>query len=291
MTINELKKYGIELLNKNNIQDSIVIVNILLEFCLNISKHQLIINSEDIVSKENELKFIECINRRINNEPLEYITNKKEFMNCELYVNENVLVPRSDTEVLVENLIDILLKEFNNIDKIEILELCTGSGCIPVGTLMYIKDKYYEIYEKLNFICVDISKKALEVAKINAQKYDLNNKIKFIESDLFENLPNIQYDIIISNPPYIETDVISSLNSDVKNEPIIALDGGNDGLYFYNKISEQAKIYLKDKGYIIYEIGYNQGEKVTKILENNSFRNIEIKKDLSSNDRNIIAIK
>lgn len=291
MNIKELKKYGIELLNSNYIKDSIVITNILMEYCLNMTKHELIINDSKNVLKEDEDKFVECINRRINNEPLEYITNKKNFMNCELYVNENVLIPRNDTEILIENLISILERDYISFKEINILELCTGSGCIPIGTLIYLKEKNKQLYDKINFNCIDISEKALKVARLNVEKYNLEDKVAFVQSNLFENVSNKQFDIILSNPPYIESDVIDHLDNEVKNEPIIALDGGQDGLYFYREISKNAKKYLKDDGYIIYEIGYNQGENVSKILEMNDYTCIIRKKDLSNNDRNIIAKK
>ena len=289
MILKELKKYGVNELNKNNIKDSIVVVNILMQYCFNMTKNELILNNETLINKEQEKYFIECLQRRIKGEPLEYITKQKSFMNCELFINSNVLIPRSDTEILAENLIDILNSKYKAYNFINILELCTGSGCIPVGTLMYLKEKNSILFDKIRFICIDISDKALEVANINIEKYNLNDKIKLMQSDLFENIPNMKFDIIISNPPYIETDVINSLDIDVKNEPIIALDGGADGLYFYKEITKNLKNYLKDDGYIIYEIGYNQAKNVCKILNENGFNNNIVKKDLAGNDRNIIS--
>lgn len=292
MKIKELKKYAIDELNKKNIEDSIVVVNILMQYCFNMSKNELIVNDEIEINIKNENIFLNYLRRIIENEPIEYITNKKSFMNCELYVNSNVLIPRSDTEILVENLIDILNNEFGNYkknDEIKILELCTGSGCIPVGTLMYLKEKNKELFNRIKFISIDISHKALEVAKVNVDKYDLDEKIQLIQSDLFNNVPSNEFDIIVSNPPYIETNIINSLSKNVKKEPIIALDGGEDGLYFYNEITKNAKEFLKDNGYIIYEIGYNQAESVCNVLKENGFKNNIIKKDLSGNDRNIIS--
>jgi len=193
-------------------------------------------------------------------------------------VNDKVLIPRPDTEVLVEEVIK-LSKKFA---KPKILDLCTGSGAIAVSLAKYVNSA--EIYAS------DISKEALDVAKINAKKNEVENKITFIESDLFMQIPKNKFDIIVSNPPYIRKDVIEDLDEEVKKEPIIALDGGTDGLDFYRKIAKDAYDYLKYNSYLCFEIGYDQKIDVIEILENEKkYTNIYSKKDLYENDRIIIA--
>jgi len=199
-------------------------------------------------------------------------------MKMNFLVNDKVLIPRPDTEVLVEEVIK-LSKKFA---KPKILDLCTGSGAIAVSLAKYVNSA--EIYAS------DISKEALDVAKINAKKNEVENKITFIESDLFMQIPKNKFDIIVSNPPYIRKDVIEDLDEEVKKEPIIALDGGTDGLDFYRKIAKDAYDYLKYNSYLCFEIGYDQKIDVIEILENEKkYTNIYSKKDLYENDRIIIA--
>ncbi len=289
-TIKEIKIECINILNKNNIEDSNSITNLIMQKVLNCNKQYLIINDKNNVSIEDEDLIKEYINKILDNTPVEYITNNKEFMNCTIYVNENVLIPRHDTEILVENIIDILTNKFNDKPNIKILDLCTGSSCISVGLLTYIKENNNELFNKINIVASDISKDALKVAKINVDNNNLSDKIELVHSNLFENIQG-KFDFIVSNPPYIIKDEIEKLDANVKKEPILALDGGEDGLYFYNNISEIGKHYLKENGYILYEIGYNQGKDVKQILEKNNYNNIEIVKDLSKNDRVVIGIK
>ena len=162
----------------------------------------------------------------------------QEFMKMNFYVDENVLIPRSDTEILVEEVINISKK----INAKKILDLCTGSGAIAISLAKYI--------ENSEITAVDISKKALEIARTNAKNNDVENQITFVESDLFKNLKEDKYDVIVSNPPYIKREVIKKLNKDVQKEPIIALDGGYDGLDFYRKIINESEKYLKFNGYL-----------------------------------------
>ena len=270
MKIKELYDYAIKLLKKHNIEDANLKSRILLCYVLGKDKNYINVNYNQEVDKEIENKFIVYINEIINGKPLQYITNEQEFMGLKFFINENVLIPQPDTEILVEEVLNKLKEKKGEID---ILDLCTGSGIIAISLAKYGG-------ENLNVYATDISKDAIDVAKKNAK---LNNvKVDFIVSDMFENIPNKKFDIIVSNPPYIEEEVIYKLSKEVQNEPYIALNGGKDGLYFYKKISKTADMFLKEDGEIFLEIGYNQRKSVTLLFKNNKVTCI---KDLAGNDR------
>ncbi len=221
-----------------------------------------------------ELDAIKSLSHlRATQKPMAYITGTKEFMSLEFSVNENVLIPRPETEELVSLIIDEH-KDRN----IKILDLCTGSGAICVSLAHYIKGSYC--------VGVDISSKALEIAKNNAEKIGVTGRCDFKLMDVLNPADlNDKFDIVVSNPPYIESETVNTLDSAVKSfEPHLALDGGDDGLMFYRQITKNISLYLKKGGMLYYEIGYNQGEAVKKIMEA-SFTNIEIIKDLSGHDR------
>lgn len=274
MTIKEAIKYGSDLLKENKIEDYSIKVKILISFITGIKK-DILINYEDVEILDNKLEiYIYNLNKIIEGVPIQYITKKQEFMGLDFFVDENVLIPQPDTEILVEEVLKIS-KLFNK--KINILDLCTGSGAIAVSLSKYIKD--------VNIIATDISENAIEIAEKNAIKNNAENKIKFVVSDMFKNIEN-KFDIIVSNPPYIETKEIEKLSKEVKNEPIIALDGGNDGIKYYKIIADNYNKFLNIGGYLLLEIGYNQGESVSKL-----FKNSEIKKDLSGNNRVILVKK
>lgn len=274
MTIKEAIKYGSDLLKENKIEDYSIKVKILISFITGIKK-DILINYEDVEILDNKLEiYIYNLNKIIEGVPIQYITKKQEFMGLDFFVDENVLIPQPDTEILVEEVLKIS-KLYNK--KINILDLCTGSGAIAVSLSKYIKD--------VNIIATDISKNAIEIAEKNAIKNNVENKIKFVVSDMFKNIEN-KFDIIVSNPPYIETKEIEKLSKEVKNEPIIALDGGNDGIKYYKIIADNYNKFLNIGGYLLLEIGYNQGESVSKL-----FKNSEIKKDLSGNNRVILVKK
>ena len=274
MTIKEAIKYGSDLLKENKIEDYSIKVKILISFITGIKK-DILINYEDVEILDNKLEiYIYNLNKIIEGVPIQYITKKQEFMGLDFFVDENVLIPQPDTEILVEEVLKIS-KLYNK--KITILVLCTGSGAIAVSLAKYIKD--------VNIIATDISENAIEIAEKNAIKNNAENKIKFVVSDMFKNIEN-KFDIIVSNPPYIETKEIEKLSKEVKNEPIIALDGGNDGIKYYKIIADNYNEFLNVGGYLLLEIGYNQGECVSKL-----FKNSEIKKDLSGNDRVILVKK
>ena len=212
--------------------------------------------------------------------PYAYITGTKEFMGINFKVNEDVLIPRDDTEILVSKVIE-LIKEKTNDSIIKILDMCTGSGCIAISIAHEFKNRNISVW------ATDISADALNVAKENALANDA--KINFIQSDLFSELTN-KFDIIVSNPPYIKSKVINSLQREVKdNEPLIALDGGEDGLDFYKRISNDAKNYLNNNGILAFEIGFDQKEEIIKILQDEGYTNIEAYTDYSGNDRVVIG--
>ena len=196
-------------------------------------------------------------------------------MNLNFYVDENVLIPQPDTETLVLQAIK-RIKQYEN-NNIKVLDLCTGSGAIAISLAKEFENKNVQVYAS------DISDKALEVAKKNSKKNDVH--INFINSNMFENIDE-KFDIIVSNPPYIETETIKKLSKDVQQEPHIALDGGFDGLEFYKIIASEYEKYLNDNGTLLLEIGYNQKQSVTELFIN---RNVECIKDLAQNDRVIIV--
>ena len=277
MKIDELLKEGKIKLTENKIEDANLIARVLLEFILKIDRNELIKKQLQEIEKEKEEEYKQKIEQILQGMPLQYITNSQEFMKLNFFVNENVLIPQPDTEVLVEEVIKIAQIE----SKTKILDICTGSGCIGVSLAYYLKNA--------KITMSDISKNAIEIAKKNAKENKVLEKTKFIKSDLFESIKE-KFDIIVSNPPYIETDVIKNLSKQVQNEPKIALDGGVDGLLFYRKLIKEAPNFLNDNGYLCMEIGYDQKEKVIELAkQKESFSKIEAIKDLSGNDRVIIC--
>lgn len=255
----------------------------LLEHILKMNKFELVINHTQEISEEKINEFEIGLEKLKNNVPIQYITNHQEFMKLDFYVDENVLIPQPDTEILVEEVIKYV--EQNNLTTstfpIKILDLCTGSGAIAISIAKYI--------ENVEVTATDISSKAIQVAKLNAEKNLVHKKITFIESDMFENIQESEFDIIVSNPPYIETSVIQTLSAEVQQEPHIALDGGNDGLHFYRIIVNTAKKHLKPNGKVFLEIGFDQKEKLFELIHTSDY-NLEpiCVKDLSKNDRVIV---
>ena len=278
--LKDLIKEGIEKLQKASDLDATVDAWLLAEEVLGITRVQYFINPQRLVNKEDADKFFKFIDMRCNKIPLQHITGKQEFMGLSFNVNEDVLIPRQDTELLVEMVLHYLKQKIQG-KKGKVLDMCTGSGCIAIS----IK----KLAENVDVTAVDLSQNALKVAIDNAKQLDA--KVTFIESDLFENVSG-KYDIIVSNPPYIRKSDIETLMEEVKNhEPMMALDGDEDGLIFYKKISEKLNEYLSDDGMIFYEIGYDQGKTVPDILKQYNFKDINVYKDLSGNDRVVIARK
>lgn len=294
MKIKELIKEGIYVLKERNVSESNLKARMLLAFLLKQSKEYLITHDTDEISFEQQKEYYGYLDLLISGKPIQYITKTQEFMGLNFYVDENVLIPQPDTEILVQatqkfintvltrkenhKLFDDIVKKPIKVPKI--LDLCTGSGAIAISLAKTLAN--------VKVFASDISKEALMIAKKNA----LNNKanVNFIESDLFENI-NDKFDIIVSNPPYIETNVIPTLEKEVREEPILALDGGIDGLDFYRKIAKEAVTKLNSEGMLFLEIGYNQKINVIRILKNEKYKIIKTLKDFGENDRVIIASK
>lgn len=306
MDLKSALKKGEAILKAVNNKSASNDARVILSNVLNCSKIFLIANYDYQLTEDEEAKFAELIELRAKGVPLQYITGKQEFMSLQFRVNSNVLIPRQETEILVETIIDYIknkrgiLKERNAVSKkntnsgnkadsvsinrsddISILEIGTGSGCIAVSLAYYIQNCF--------ITATDISEDAIQTARLNASLNGVKEKIDFVVSDLFENVGNKKFDAIVSNPPYIAKKDIESLDVEVKKyEPIIALDGGIDGLDFYRAIIQKAPDYLKEDGILVFEIGYNQARDVACLMERD-FSNIRIIKDLDKNDRVVIG--
>ena len=378
MNIQELKKIGTQKLIENSVEEAAIKANILLKFVLSMSKTELLMNDQKPVSKNEEKRYLAYITEIVAGKPIQYITNRQEFMGLNFYVNENVLIPQPDTEILVEKAVarieqyegdrqllgqqecdyvgeyeQNLLGRQNiesqneffekkskneqtktNCKYVRVLDLCTGSGAVAIAIANYFRKKGTNC--KIQICASDVSDGALNVAKMNAsqllnfnseenrwscknelavteaEKLDDRKKqlsqeeiknakkhtnemvserieVQFVKSNMFENIDG-KFNLIVSNPPYIETDTISQLSKEVQREPHIALDGGADGLDFYRIIAKEGRNYLKEHGSILVEIGYAQKEIVSRLFEGYAgYDKVECFKDLAGNDRVIVA--
>lgn len=276
MTIKEALTKGMIILKNSNIESPKLKARLLLQYILKKPRQYLIVYDNKEIEKKEQWEYFVNIEKLTKGMPLQHITHSQEFMKMDFYVNENVLIPRPDTETLVEEVIKIAQK----IDRPKILDLCTGSGAIAISISKNVPNA--------EVMGIDISEKALEVAQKNAHNLDAN--VKFIKSNLFDKLSKTKFDIIVSNPPYIREDEINKLSNEVQKEPQLALDGGTDGLEFYRKITKQAIDYLKMGSYLCYEIGYDQKEDVMDIIKKQGqYYDTYCKKDLYGNDRIIIT--
>jgi len=271
-TVLKILNKSIDQLKKYNIENPQLNAELIISHVLDMNKANLYLNSKDILDNEKSDIIEQFIIRRTKHEPLQYILGETEFYGCKIKVNPDVLIPRPETELLVEKLVQ------ENVNSI--LEIGTGSGAIAIALAKQMKNVQIE--------ATDISEKALNTARQNAE---LNNvSINFIQSDIFENIKN-KYDIIVSNPPYISKKEYDNLAPEIKDyEPEISLLAKEEGLFYYKKILANAKDYLTEKGKIYFEIGYNQAEKIKEIAKENGFDEINVFKDLNGFDR-IVMIK
>ena len=277
MKILETIKLGSKLLRKREICSHILDSEILLSNVLNKSREKILVNLDQKLNSKNILKFKKYIRRRSKNEPVAYILGEKEFWSKKFIVNKDTLIPRPETELLVEKLVKLFKGK-----KISILDIGTGSGCIILSLLSNL--------EKSVGLGVDVSNKAILIANKNAKRHELSNRVKFLNKS-FESIFSKKFDLIVSNPPYIERKNIKNLSEDIKRfEPIMALDGGHDGLDLIKKVIYKSKRILKIKGTLALEIGNEQIKKVSKILVDNNFRIIHVIKDYKNNVRCVFAL-
>ena len=279
MNIENILNEGIDILQKNKIANPQLDSEILLSNSINKDKKHIILNPKEILSLEQLGKFKSLIERRKKGEPIAYLINKKEFWKDEFFVNKDVLIPRPDSELIIEQVLKIYSKDV----QLQILDIGTGSGCILLSILK----------ERSNFYGtgIDISKKSINVSKFNAKQLNLTNRVKFFHSSV-DNFKNGKYDMIVSNPPYIEQLSLKNLERDVVNfEPKLALSGGFDGFSKIRKVINKASILIKKNGKFILEIGFNQKNKVLKILKEEGFYVNKAIKDYGNNDRCIISTK
>ena len=279
MNIENILNEGINILQKNKIANPQLDSEILLSNSIKRDKKHIILNPKEILNSEQLEKFKSLIERRKKGEPIAYLINKKEFWKDEFFVNKDVLIPRPDSELIIEQVLKIYSKDI----QLQVLDIGTGSGCILLSILK----------ERSNFYGtgIDISKKSINVSKFNAKQLNLTNRVKFFHSSV-DNFNNGKYDIIVSNPPYIEQLSLKYLEKDVVNfEPKLALSGGFDGFSKIRKVINKASILIKKNGKFILEIGFNQKNKVIKILKEEGFYVNKAIKDYGNNDRCIISTK
>ncbi|WP_029320563.1 peptide chain release factor N(5)-glutamine methyltransferase [Butyrivibrio sp. AE3004] len=268
-----LYKEGVEKLNSVGISEASLDARLLLEYVCKTDHNTLLSHGDIEVSEENIKAYEEFIGKRMSRIPVAYIIGNTEFMGIEFDVTEDVLIPNQDTETLAEEALRFLH------DGMNILDLCTGSGCIALSLLKYSNET--------RAMGTDMSEAALAIASQNAVKLGLDDRFLAVKADIFPKAPDTEkFDIIVSNPPYIPTGVIETLAPEVKTfEPYMALDGSEDGLLFYRRIIPGAKDYLYRSGYLFLEIGYDQGDAVRKLMEENGYKDVQVIKDLGGNDR------
>ena len=279
MDIRQTLNKGISILKRNKVLTPQLDSEILLSKLINKDKKYIILNPKKVLNFKKLKKFDDLIKRRAKGEPIAYLTNKKEFWNDEFFVNNDVLIPRSDTEIIIEQVLKIYSKK----SKAQVLDIGTGSGCIILSI----------IKERPNFYGtgIDISKKSINVSKFNTKQLNLTSRVKFFHSSI-DNFIIGKYDLIVSNPPYIKFSNLKYLDKDIVNfEPKLALNGGCDGFSNIRKVINKASILIKRKGKLILEIGFNQREKVMSLLENKGFYIDKVIKDYAGNDRCVICTK
>ena len=276
MTLKEAYEYGQGQLKNVDIEDAELDAWYLLEYVTGVTRAAYFMDMHRTLSDKEETAYLDFVAIRAKHVPLQHITGVQEFMGLEFGVNEHVLVPRQDTEVLVESVLEVLRQGMR------VLDMCTGSGCILISLL-----KLCGVVD-VSGVGADVSEEALQVACKNAEQLGVD--ATWIHSDLFSDVEG-QYDVIVSNPPYIRTSVIEGLKEEVKfHDPFIALDGKEDGLYFYRRIVEESPKYLKKGGKLYFEIGHDQGDDVSGLMKDAGFSGVSVKKDLAGLDRVVFGV-
>lgn len=281
-TVSELIQLGESILKSYNQPDAGIDARLLAMYLLECDKMYLMTNRDLEVADHIQESYLYLIAKRTQGVPLQYITNEQEFMGLNFFVDSRVLIPRQDTETLVETIINLSKEEPIH----KAVEVGVGSGCISVSLAHFIPG--------IQITAIDICQRALEVAKKNIQTHDVAERVTTLESNVFEKYEGVEgaLDLIVSNPPYISVVECKQLMKEVREfEPRHALTDENDGLTFYKQITKEAKKYLKENGLLAYEIGYNQGDDVKNILEQEGFKNIQVIKDLPGHDRVVIGRK
>ncbi len=277
MTINEALSIAYERLKESGVDTYILDSQILLSYVLNVPKWKLLIDKNKKLSTEQAEKFFNLIKLRQERIPIAYITKQKEFYGHNFYIEEGVLIPRPETEILVE----VVLNKIKNLQNPVGIDIGVGSGAI---CLTLLKEK-----QDLKMICTDISQKAIKITSKNAQSLQVKDRLKLVRTDILKGI-DIRADFIVSNPPYISVEEYKNLQPEVKKEPKEALIAKKDGIFFYEEIIKQGKNLLKEKGFFAFEVGYNQAEKVSKLLIKEGFKT-EIYKDLAGINRVVIGEK
>ena len=279
MNIYNAIKEGTKILKKNDVKFSALDSEILLAKALKKKRKYLILNLDKTLNKKNLEIYKNLINQRSNGKPVAYLTKTKDFWNSEFIIEQGTLIPRPDTEVLIEATLEL----FKYRDYANILDVGVGSGCI-ILSILNEKDRFYGTG-------IDVSSKSISLSKLNAKKFSLENRVKFIKTDV-DNFCHGKYDLIISNPPYIKSNKIKYLEKDVRDyEPKLALDGGLDGTFKILKVIEKASTLLKSNGRLILEFGYDQKIKILSLLKKRGFYINKIIKDYAKNDRCVISTK
>ena len=274
MTYRECYEQGCRTLQAAGIEEAILDARLLLEAVCGTDRNDLLVHGEQPVAPQAEEKYLKWIRQRAEHIPLQQLTGEQDFMGLTFSVNEHVLIPRQDTEILVEE----VLKELH--DGMHVLDMCTGSGCILLSLMHYSND--------CEGLGVDLSAEALEVAERNVLKVLTPEKaehVQFLQSDLFEKLED-KFEIIVSNPPYIASAEVEKLMPEVRDhEPRMALDGTEDGLYFYRRIIKEAGKHLVSSGMLFFEIGYDQGQAVSELMRTQGYREVQVVQDYAGLDR------
>lgn len=280
MTITELLDKGTKILLDVDKENARLDSTLLLGYVIGKDRLYILTHGEENINNNDKKKYLELIEKRKLKMPIKYILGSCEFMGLDFYVEEGVLIPRGDTEILVEE----VLNHIGNEEKLDVCDLCSGSGAIGISLAHYRKN--------INVDSIDYFEKPKEITIKNIKKHKLEDRMRFVKSDLLKSVidEDKKYDIIVSNPPYIKEEEINNLMEDVKRyEPHSALSGGEDGLIFYRRIVDESKILLKGKGILAFEIGYDQGDEVSTLMKENNFKDVRVIKDLAGHDRVVIG--